>query len=1408
MKRWWRVGSCVLLVAILASIGTAASGQAATPAFGSKFCLQGTGAGNCFLPRGIAASPTTGNLLIADQLTRRVNEFTPWGVFVRAWGWGVASGADEGQICTDETGCLTAPGGTRGGQFTLPTGVAVDSGGDVYVVDRESLRVQKFSPNGTFLRAFGGDVIINGAIGTGTVTNASATVTGVATTSKGFRVGQAITATGIAPGTRIAQVGNGTITLSQPAGPAATGAPTAISTPEAPNNVPSNEIQTVALGAKTTGGTFTLTFTVPNPSPSSATATAIPFNSSAAALQTKLEALSNIGAGNVGVSGPAGGPWAVEFKGIRFADTDVEQMSADANGLTVSEGPKQATVTSAKAGEVCTVVAECQAGSGGTANGQFSVWPLTSFITVNSGGVVYVGDENRIQVFNAEGAFQSQLPLPEPGTVGSLTHDPVSGDLYMTFTKSLTEQSPIFRLDAANGDVIDELAVDRPSALAVDSAGFFYAFDEPFPGHGTRIVKFDSSGAFIETFGEGDLERSVALTTNAYCFPGSDDGIYATNLIGTNAFVQAWGSAPDPVLCPPPQVPPEITGQFASSVDTESAMLKAQINPHYFTPPIGTTTFLVQWGTEECVDEEGWEAVCVIEQPSPPGLEIESPPGGVPVTTTGILLSGLEPDTTYRYRFVAEGSGEPGQIIGVGGEIGIEGEDSAFSTYRLPEPAGSCSNDTFRDGAGKALPDCRAYELVSPLDKAGGDIQARLNLAPFEARMDQAALHGDSVTYSSYRAFQIPKSGSFSSQYLAERDAVEGWQTEAISPPQEGEGFVNPALAIDNLFRAFSADLGFAWLMTFTEPVLGEGGLSQHPNLYRRNNASGVYEGCTTLASQLSEDGTHGPQLQGFSADQNLGVFRLENKLTDNASEKLRVGGGGTPIYQAYACSYEGGVAKLSLVSVLPDGTASELENTVGGPANEQFQLDQGRAQSLENAVSADGSKVFWTASPGIDANSPGALYLRRNPMSEQTPSGACEESAPEKACTVLIDAGPARFWTAAEDGSVALYSNSAGSLREYDTAAGVSTPIAGELLGVLGASEDVTLVYYLSEDKIGGEGVDGEPNLYLHDAVAESETFIATLSERDAPPLGALSTSTLLTPGNPRPAFHTSRVTPDGQAVAFMSNSAALAKAVAGYDNTDQVGNLPAAEIYRYAVGGELACVSCNRTGQRPRGREVQDKTLFTLLPPLYAASLLPPWLNSLYAPKVLSADGNRIFFEAYEPLVLTDTNGKTDVYQWEAKGTGTCSEGQSAYDPQSEGCVSLITSGTATTDSQFVDASPEGDDVFVRTAASLVPWDPGQIDIYDARVGGGFAGPPAPEPPCEGETCQNPAPPPNDPTPGSANYTGPGNVKPQSNPPKKCPKGKHKVKKNGKTKCVKNKKKKNNKNKKQANKNKGASR
>jgi hypothetical protein len=80
------------------------------------------------------------------------------------------------------------------------------------------------------------------------------------------------------------------------------------------------------------------------------------------------------------------------------------------------------------------------------------------------------------------------------------------------------------------------------------------------------------------------------------------------------------------------------------------------------------------------------------------------------------------------------------------------------------------------------------------------------------------------------------------------------------------------------------------------------------------------------------------------------------------------------------------------------------------------------------------------------------------------------------------------------------------------------------------------------------------------------------------------------------------------------------------------------------------------------------------------------------------------------------------------------------------------------------------------------------GDLDFYDARVGGGFPEPPLPAPPCSGDSCQGPpsvAPPGADPV--SSAFRGAGNLASPRKAAKRCRKGQRKARSGGRVRCVK---------------------
>jgi len=131
---------------------------------------------------------------------------------------------------------------------------------------------------------------------------------------------------------------------------------------------------------------------------------------------------------------------------------------------------------------------------------------------------------------------------------------------------------------------------------------------------------------------------------------------------------------------------------------------------------------------------------------------------------------------------------------------------------------------------------------------------------------------------------------------------------------------------------------------------------------------------------------------------------------------------------------------------------------------------------------------------------------------------------------------------------------------------------------------------------------------------------------------------------------------------------------------------------------------------------------------------------INGANRQRYMLNDG-RVLFDTAGPLVPLDVNHRTDVYEYEPGGVGSCTSSTSSSDsmfvPEELGCISLISDGASeVSDAILADASTNGSDVFFTTSQSLVP----QLDqdeityLYDARENGGF--PPPPPSPCPTET------------------------------------------------------------------------
>jgi Bacterial Ig domain/NHL repeat len=97
---------------------------------------------------GVAAN--LGEVYVTDVSNNRIQVFSDNGTFIRAWG--SYCDIDTGNKCIDPDG-PSGPLSLGDGQFSNPSGIAARIG-KVYVIDYNN-RIQVFSDNGTFIRAWG-----------------------------------------------------------------------------------------------------------------------------------------------------------------------------------------------------------------------------------------------------------------------------------------------------------------------------------------------------------------------------------------------------------------------------------------------------------------------------------------------------------------------------------------------------------------------------------------------------------------------------------------------------------------------------------------------------------------------------------------------------------------------------------------------------------------------------------------------------------------------------------------------------------------------------------------------------------------------------------------------------------------------------------------------------------------------------------------------------------------------------------------------------------------------------------------------------------------------------------------------------------------------------------------------------
>jgi hypothetical protein len=442
-------------------------------------------------------------------------------------------------------------------------------------------------------------------------------------------------------------------------------------------------------------------------------------------------------------------------------------------------------------------------------------------------------------------------------------------------------------------------------------------------------------------------------------------GRLAIRLMATTAFcLLAFTSANAAAVAP------SIVKTSFSAVGEDSATLSGEINPGE-----RFSEYHFEYGAADCASNACTSA------PVPDG---SIPSGNKPVPVSA-EVTGLSPGTTYHFRLVAKNADAAG---------GVQGPDKTFTTFPVQPPFGACPNDALRlenpmkaliEYSSANLPDCRAYEQVSPTDKNGSNATGTVPWV-------KASPDGSAFSFLTTSGMAGAEGSQVQFPTWVGSKAGGGWSTQGLPAPASS----GQAVEVLGWLPDFSVAFEYA----------RREGPPKTAALLARDSSDGSI---TAIVPYHTFEGEPAYSFIGASADGQTVFFESNEKLTDEAIAGRS---------NVYAWGLES--KALSLVSQLPEeecatAPCSPPAGAFGGayewmsqstPASEgQGATKRGGAaagnynQDL-HAVSADGRYAYFTA-----ANT-GQLYLRSNPTAEPSPiepSGKCED--PELACTLRVSA-------------------------------------------------------------------------------------------------------------------------------------------------------------------------------------------------------------------------------------------------------------------------------------------------------------------------------------------------------------------------------------------------------------------
>ena len=637
--------------------------------------------------------------------------------------------------------------------------------------------------------------------------------------------------------------------------------------------------------------------------------------------------------------------------------------------------------------------------------------------------------------------------------------------------------------------------------------------------------------------------------------------------------------------------------------------------------------------------------------------------------------------------------------------------------------AESCANQSAREQShATGLPDCRAYEQVTPTQKNGNEAGVEITSAHGNVPLPEYSIarsDGESLLFgSAHEAISGAlgeTKGGINYFWVSSRSPT-GWATRAALPPGNREQanlkgnavqleLPTPILPSANQ-QDFAVEMQDAFGPIAAQAEKEEQRVTQHGWVLSPDGTTTDWISQPRIAHPVGplNEGTGGEtvRLSGGSTDLKTMYFAYSGTLVpedeekDPAVENLSRADVVAAESSSSVGFYEWREGTLKSAGVLPDKTVDPY-GAVPAATREFNAFGVGPIDYANNQISDDGTRaVFLSPQPGSNApaSDPVELYLRESSSGGSARSVLVSKSeitgepasspplripgfAPEHATSNGIT-----YAFAAPDGSRVFFddlqqltadapNDESVKQYEYDVASETVRYLPGVAGDAEGAENNKSTIVGSTSDGSRFLFVRSTPEGHELDLWHGSVTVVTQLPRPEERELGVAPV----------------RVNRAGTTFVFETSS----PLPGGFNNGG-----PFEQIYRYeSETGSVSCISCPPPGIAPSG----DARLS----------------NDITQPEVLDSrgvanEGDRVFFDTPDPLWVGDRNGRRDVYEWE------------------DGAVHPVTPGTSPSDSFLLDNSPDGRDVFIATREAFVGSDSdGGFDIYDAREGGGMASPAA---------------------------------------------------------------------------------